>query len=322
MNYKDYYKILGIDKTASTSDVKKAYRKLARQHHPDINPGNSAAEEKFKDINEAYQVLSDPDKRKKYDQFGAYWQQHEQTGGRPEDFDWSSWGRSRPTGGRPKGARPHSRTIDPEEFGQMFGGASSFSDFFEALFGRGSSGGFGENLYRSSPRGRDNEQVMQITLEEALSGTVRTLQWQDGHQIEAKIPPGVTNGSRIRLSGQGQPGPRGGQAGDLYLQIELLPHSIFQVTDHNLQVTVSVDLYTAILGGEVQVPTLEQPVKLTIPPGTSNGKTFRLRKLGLPHLQRPDQRGDLHARVNVKLPQNLSQKEIDLFRQLQALSKH
>lgn len=318
MEYKDYYKILGVDKNASAAQIKKAYRKLARQYHPDVNPGDKASEEKFKDVNEAYEVLSDPEKRKKYERFGTQWQQYERAGGVPDDF-WAQWG------GQPGGGRTHTRTVSPEEFEQMFGGgAGGFSDFFETLFGgmgRAGAGAAGQQeSLRSRPRrGRDSEHVVQVTLEEAFRGTQRVLQWEDGRKIEATIPPGVRDGSRIRLCGQGQAGTSGGECGDLYLKIELAPHPIFQREGNDLKVTVAVDLYTVLLGGEVDVPTIERPVKLNIPPETANGKVFRLRGLGMPQLRQADQRGDLYATVAVQLPQRLSQKEKELLEQLREL---
>jgi curved DNA-binding protein len=322
MEYKDYYQTLGVNEDASQDEIKKAYRKLARKHHPDVNPGDKAAEERFKGINEAYEVVSDPDKRQKYDQFGAQWQQYERAGGRPEDFDWARWR------AQPGGARTDTRTVTPEEFEQMFGGsAGGFSDFFETLFGsrgRPRAGGFADQeYYQPRPRrGRDSEHNVQITLEEAFHGTTRALQWEDGRQIEAKIPRGVRNGSRLRLSGQGQPGANGGSPGDLYLKIEVALHPGFQREgDDDLTVTVPVDLYTALLGGQVQVSTLDRTVKLTIPPGTANGKVFRLRGLGMPNLRNPDQRGDLYATVHVQLPQDLSQKEEELVQQLRDMRK-
>jgi curved DNA-binding protein len=321
MEYKDYYQTLGVNEDASQDEIKKAYRKLARKHHPDVNPGDKAAEERFKGINEAYEVLSDADKRQKYDQFGAQWQQYERTGGRPEDFDWAQWR------AQPGGARTSTRTVTPEEFEQMFGGgAGGFSDFFETLFGsrgRPRAGGFADQeYYQPRPRrGRDSEHNVQITLVEAFHGTTRVLQWEDGRQIEAKISRGVRNGSRLRLSGQGQPGANGGSPGDLYLKIEVVPRPGFQREGDDLTVTVPVDLYTALLGGQVQVSTLDRAVKLTIPPGTANGKVFRLRGLGMPNLRNPDQRGDLYATVHVQLPQDLSQKEEELVQQLRDMRK-
>jgi curved DNA-binding protein len=318
MEFKDYYQILGVDKNASEAEIKKAYRKLARQHHPDVNPGDESAEERFKDINEAYQVLSDPEKRRKYDQFGSQWQQYERAGGQPEDF-WRQWG------AQPGQSR--SRTVSPEEFEQMFGGGGGgfgFSDFFDALFGGGVPGGGGfreQPRYQARPRrGRDAEHSIEVTLEEAFYGTVRTLQWEDGRRIEARIPRGVKTGSRIRLQGQGGSGVSGGAAGDLYLQVRVLPHDRYERDGDDLHTSVPVDLYTALLGGQVDVSTIDRTVSLTIPAETANGRVFRLRGLGMPKLKNPDERGDLYAAVEVELPRNLNQRQIELFEQLRDLT--
>jgi len=324
MEYRDYYQILGVEKNASQDDIKKAFRKMARKYHPDVNHGDKNAEEKFKEINEANEVLSDPEKRRKYDQFGAQWQQYTRGGGRPEDFDWTRWTGAGSTGGATY------RTVSPEEFEQMFGGGlGGFSDFFETLFGggaRGRSSGFGFGANRqtrttTSTRTRrkyDSEHTLQITLEEAFNGATRTLQFEDGRKIEAKIPRGVRTGSKVRLSGQGGR-VYGGEAGDLYLHIEVLPHALFQRDGDDLRINLPVDLYTLLLGGTADVPTLEKPVKLTIPPETANGKLFRLRGLGMPNLRNPEQRGDLYARVEVQIPARLSAEEKELFSRLRAL---
>ena len=324
MEYKDYYEILGVDKNASQAEIKKAYRKLARQYHPDVNPGDSSAEEQFKNINEAYEVLSDPEKREKYDRFGSQWQQFERAGGQAQDFDWGQWSAQQPGGGR-----AGYRSVSPEEFEQMFGGrgAGGFSDFFETLFGGGAGrrGGFrttdfGGQQYQPRPQqGRDIEHEVEITLEEAFHGTTRSLQYEGGRQIRARIPRGVSTGSRVRLSGQGQPGAAGGAAGDLYLVVDVLPDETFDRDGDDLRVTVPVDLYTALLGGSVAVPTIDRQVKLTIPPETDNGKAFRLSGLGMPRLRNPEERGDLYAIVSVQLPDNLSEREEELFRELREL---
>jgi len=334
MEYKDYYKILGVPKTATEKEIKKAYRKLARQYHPDANPNNPQAEEKFKEINEAYEVLSDPDKRKKYDQFGAQWKNFTGAGGRPEDF-WQQYGGARSTGGGAPGGGY--RTVSPEEFEEIFGGgAGGFSDFFETLFGMGARGrtrstgagfddfGFGgpRTAGRARPtRGRDIEHPVDITLEEAYHGSSRTMQLDD-ERIEVKIPKGVKTGSRVRVAGKGEPGRNGGKPGDLYLKINVLPHARFQREGDNLRLKLPVDLYTMILGGEVQVPTLDRPLILNIPPETDNGKIFRLRGKGMPNVKKPDQHGDLYVEATAKLPKNLTEQEKELFRQLRALRPH
>jgi curved DNA-binding protein len=326
MEVKDYYQLLGVGRTADQKEIRSAFRKLARQYHPDVNPGDKVAEERFKEINEAYEVLSDPEKREKYDRFGAQWRQYERGGGRPEDFNWNQW-QSQP------GAAPGSggfRTVTPEEFEQMFGGGGrgGFSDFFETLFGgaMGSTRGgfrddFGGSRQPRAPAGRDIEHEVQVTLEEAFHGTTRSLQYEDGRQIQARIPPGVRTGSRIRLSGQGGARAAGAQAGDLYLRVEVLPDGHFERDGDDLRVTVPVDLYTAVLGGSVPVSAIDRQVRLNVPPGTDNGRVFRLNGLGMPRLNQPDQRGDLYAEVAVQLPQDLSEQEKRLFTELQELRK-
>lgn len=318
MDYKDYYQMLGVGKNASQDEIKKAYRKLARKHHPDVNPGDASAEDRFKDINEAYEVLSDPDKRQKYDQFGSQWQQYERAGGRPEDFNWNQW-QAQP------GSTYTYQSINPEDLEDLFGGQTGFSDFFENLFG-GRPGRQsrepGEQAYNHQPRprrGQDIEHIVQITMTEAFYGSNRVLEFDGGRRIEAEIPRGVKSGSRVRLKGQGAPGMDGGQTGDLYLKIEVLPNSRFQRVGDDLRTTVPVDLFTLLLGGKTQVSSIDRTVKLEIPAETVNGKTFRLRGLGMPNLKNPDQRGDLYAAVEVQLPKNLSQKENELLLQWQEI---
>lgn len=314
MQYKDYYQTLGVSKTATQDEIKKAYRKLARKYHPDVNPGDRAAEEKFKEINEAYEVLSDPQKREKYDRFGAQWQQYERAGGRPEDFDWSPWA---------SGRVGRSGRLTQEELEEMLGGGlGGFSDFFEILFGGlGRTGGTaGRRTTVRTTRPRDQEVTVQISLEDAFRGTTVNLQREGGRRLEAKIPPGVKTGSKLRLSGQGAVGPDG-QAADLYLNIEVLPHPTFERDGDDLKVTVPIDLYTALLGGKVSVPTLERPVELTIPPETANGRKFRLRGLGMPNLRNPSQRGNLYVTVQVVLPKNLSATERELFEKLREIHR-
>ena len=302
MDYRDYYKVLGVSKNASKEEITQAFRKLARKYHPDVNPGDKTAEEKFKEINEAHEVLSDAEKRKKYEQFGAQWQQYTRGGGRAENFDWSKWG------GQPKNGV---YTVNPEDLEKMFGGGGlgSFSDFFETLFG----GRRSQTNTQTRSRARDIEHVMQITLEEAFTGASRLLQWEGGKKLEAKIPAGVRSGSRVRLSKQGEGGA------DLYLKVEVQPHPVFDRDGDDLKVTVDVDLYTAILGGEATVATIDKRVKLTIPSETQNGKLFRLSGLGMPKLRTPTQRGDLYATVEVQLPKELDGEEKKLFEKLRSL---
>ncbi|MDD5093021.1 MAG: J domain-containing protein [Dehalococcoidia bacterium] len=325
MDYKDYYKVMGVDKNANEKDIKKTYRKLARQYHPDVNPGNKSAEAKFKEINEAYEVLGDAEKRKKYDQLGANWQQYEQWeraggGAQGQPFDWSQYGF------RPGGAgqtRQQYRTMTQEEMQDLFGsagGGGGFSDFFSTFFG-GAPGGEPRRQHRPAPRkGGDIEQPVEITLEEAFRGTSRAFQMSnpDGttKTIEAKIPSGTRSGSRIKLKGQGGPGVSGGPAGDIYLSIQIQPHPTFELKGDDLYTKIPVSLTTAVLGGEVDVNTMAGALKLKIPAETQNGKTFRLKSKGMPSMKHPDQKGDLYAEVRVVLPQGLSEKERDIFREL------
>ncbi len=324
MEYKDYYKTLGVSKTAQQDEIKKAYRKLARKYHPDMNPDDKGAEEKFKEVNEAYEVLSDPTKRDKYDRFGSSWQQYSRGGGRPEDFDWGAWTAGQ---GSPGG---YTRTVTQEEleqilgrgFGGAGGGLGGFSDFFETLFGGlggRTSGGTGR--MPRTQRGRDSEQAVTITLEEAFNGTTANLQWETGRRIEARIPPGVRDGSRVRLSGQGGSGYGGGQSGDLYLKVHILPHIYFKRDGDDLKITAPIDLYTAVLGGVVNVRSIDRTVEMSVPPETPNGKVFRLRGLGMPKLRKPSQRGNLLVTVEVDIPKNLTGEEKALFEKLRALRK-
>ena len=233
-----------------------------------------------------------------------------------------------PQGGGARGQGPitQTHTLTPEEVEQMFGGAGGgglggFSDFFETLFGRGQASGGFDAFRQTQPRptrGRDAEHGIDVTFEEAYGGTTRMLQIDD-ERIEVSIPRGVKTGSRVRVAGKGAPGAGGGARGDLHLRVTVTPHPLFTREDADLRVKLPVDIYTLVLGGEAQVPTLERPVVLTIPAGTPNGKVFRLRGLGMPHLRQPDPRGDLYAVVEAQVPQNLSENEIELFRQLRAL---
>ncbi|CAB5082997.1 DnaJ-class molecular chaperone CbpA [Olavius algarvensis associated proteobacterium Delta 3] len=319
MEYKDYYSILGVDRKASQDDIKKAFRKLARKYHPDVNQGDKASEKKFQEINEANEVLSDPEKRKKYDQLGSQWQHHQGEGGRPEDFNWGEWQASANQG-------QTYRTVSPEEFEEIFGAQGGYSDFFENLFGQGArrqaGGGPGDSrfYYEQQPRrGRDSEHSLQVTLDEAFQGTRRVLEWEDGRKIDAKIPRGVKTGSRVRLKGQGGPGIGGGKSGDLYLTIEVLPDNRFQRDNDDLSTTVSVDLFTMLLGGKIPVAGIDRKVNLDIPAETRNGRVFRLRGLGMPKMKHPDQRGDLYVTVEALLPQRLSEKEKELVEEWRKL---
>jgi curved DNA-binding protein len=330
VEYKDYYQILGVERSASQKDIKKAYRKLARELHPDVNPGNKASEERFKDVNEAYEVLGDAEKRRKYDELGSRWKDFEQwqrAGGQASawPFGWSP-------GGAGGGPGTQYRTVTAEELEELLGGGmgrgSPFSDFFSFFFGGAPGGSRGRPTGRRAPtqRGQNVEQPVQVSLEEAFHGTERLLQMQqpDGRmrRLEVKIPPGVATGSKVRIADQGGSGGRRGRAGDLYLHIQVAPHARFERKGNDLYVHVPVDLYTAILGGEAQVPTLRgKTLGLKIPPETQNGRTFALRGQGMPLLKNPQEHGDLYATVDVHLPTDLSDEEIAFFQQLAGLDK-
>ena len=311
MDYKDYYGTLDVPKNASEKDIKHAYRKLARKYHPDLNPDNQDAEERFKEINEAYEVLSDPEKRKLYDQFGGEWSQFQQTGGRPDDF-WQRWGSQ----GHPSGGFS----------GRGFSGDEVFSDFFQQLFG--GLGGYGDIFSRGgnrgpsiSRRGRDYEQPVEISLQEAYQGTSRLFQL-DSQRIEVSIPPGADNGTRVRVAGKGAPGAAGGPSGDLFLVIEVAPDVSFKRQGANLDTVVFVDLYTVILGGEVQVKIPDgKQVLMTIPPQTQNNNKFRLRGKGMPVLNKTTENGDLFVTIQVQIPQELKEEEIALFKELREFRK-
>lgn len=320
MKYRDYYDILGVDRNASEQDIKRAFRRLARQWHPDVNADNAQAEEKFKELNEAYEVLGDPDKRAKYDRVGHSWKQWQRRGGDPGQFDWSQW-----VGGAPNGAR----VAWSGDLSDLFGGsgAGAFSDFFNVLFGgagRGTGGRPAGDIFgraggsggydRMSPA-HDAETNITITLDEALTGTDRLLE-RGGRRIRVSIPPGVRTGSRVRIAGEGQVGYGEGARGDLYLNVTVSPHAIFQREGSDLRCDIPVDLYTAVLGGRLVVPTLEGDVSLRIPPGTQAGQTFRLRGKGMPSSGDPTRRGSLLAKVDVKIPERLSSREREMFEEL------
>ncbi len=315
MQYRDYYQALGVSKDASQDEIKKAYRNLARKYHPDVNPDDPNAEEKFKDINEAYQVLSDEENRKKYDQFGAQWKQYQQRGGQAEDFDWSQWASQGQRGGT------QYRSVSPEEFEQMFGGGlGGFSDFFETLFG-GMGGARSARRTTNRPgaqnlsRGQNIEHPVEISLEEAFHGTTRLLTYEGGRRIEATIPPGVKTGSKIRLAGQGAEGSRG--SGDLLLKIKVRSHPIYDRDGDDLRMAQPVDFFTALLGGEVLVKAIDKEVKLTIPPESDSGKVIRLRGLGMPKLKSPKKNGDLYVTLQITVPKNLTTQQKDKLQELQ-----
>lgn len=311
MEYKDYYKILGVSKKASQDEIKKAYRKLAVKYHPDKNPDNKEAEEKFKDIGEAYEVLKDPEKRKRYDELGANWKhyQHQQQGASGGGFDWSQFG----------GGRGGTYTTFEGDPGDLFGN-SGFSDFFESFFG-----GFDSRQSQSQRnqaygtfKGQDYEAQATITLEEAYHGTSRILNLNN-KKIRIKLKPGITDGQVLRIKGKGAPGISGGPAGDLYLKVQVEKHRTFERKGNDLYVDVPVDLYTAVLGGKTNISTMKGKVSATIPKGTQNGKILRLKGLGMPDYRNNTHYGNLYASINIMIPKDLGPEETRLFEKLRAL---
>jgi curved DNA-binding protein len=313
MDFKDYYEILGVPPNAEKKVIKQTYRELAKKYHPDVNPGNKEAEEKFKTINEAYQVLSDAEKRKKYDELRAQYQRWQQAGAHKQDFDWQNWSAQ-------PGQGVHVQYASPEDLEDLFGSASPYSDFFNNIFGQ--VRGRGRGTAPRPRRGRNVEFELDLTLEEAYHGTDRLLEI-DGHRIQATIPPGVRSGSQVRLSGQGEPGHNNGPAGDLYLIVHILPNETFEREGDDLHIDVPVDIFTAVAGGETRVPTLDRPLILKIPPRTNARRSFRLRGKGMPHLGDPKTHGDLFALVRLVLPEPLTDKEVNSIRELaSARSNH
>jgi curved DNA-binding protein len=310
MDFKDYYATLGLAKSASDKEIKQAFRKLARKYHPDVNPGDKASETRFKEINEANEVLSDPAKRRKYDELGANWRAYEQAAahGATDPFGgaWTGQG----------GGGTGYRTMTPEEMEAMFGGGQSpFSDFFTTFFGGGgpqAHASRGARRPRQRP-GRDVEHEIDLTLEDAYHGSMRRLSMshEDGARtVDVRIPAGVNDGSRVRVAGEGERGFSGGQSGDLFLRVRLLPHPVFERKGRDLYVKAPLRATTAVLGGEVEVPTLSgKSVRLKIPALTQNGQVFRLKGFGMPTVGKPDEKGDEYARVEIQMPTELSEAE-------------
>lgn len=290
MDYKDYYKILGVNRKASADDIRKVYRKLAMQHHPDKNPGDKKAEDKFKEINEAYQVLSDDQKRARYDQLGSAYSNFRTSGGRPGDFQWDDWFQQN------AGQRGN---VD-----DMFngGGSAGFSDFFRTIFGE---------AMRSSARsqaaqGAGYQQEAQISFQEAYEGTLRQLQ-TNGRKLQVRIPAGVKTGSKVRVAGAGPEGL------DLYLVIRVEEQDRFERDGYDLTTTSAVSIFTLILGGEADVDTPAGKVKLSIPAGTQTDQVFRLAGRGMPHLKKANAKGDLFVKLKVQVPKYLSSKQRELI---------
>lgn len=310
MEYKDYYAILGVPRSADSGTIKRAFRGLARQFHPDVNPGNKEAERRFKEVSEAYDVLGDDERRQLYDRLGSQWQNSRGAAG----FDWSAYFDEKAEDENRGGNRRYRTTSRREEMpADAPGPESGFSDFFQQLFNERPANRQGPRVrvYETGPSHSGPEQTLpiEISLEEAFWGATRTVQ-QGGSRFDVTIPKGMQTGSKVRVSTD---------AGNLLLVVSIKPHSTFTPDGANLRVALAVDLYTALLGGEVHVPTLEGNLALSIPANTQNGRIFRLRGQGLPNIHNPEERGDLLAEVVVELPVPLSQEEQRRFAELRRM---
>jgi len=323
VDFKDYYQILGVSPDADNKAIKKAYQALAKKYHPDLNQGDKASEEKFKEINEAYQAISDPAKRQKYDDLRANYQQWQSHGGRGNSFDWSAWQES-------PGSNRYTRTMTPEEFAETFGdrgfgssagrGMGGFSDFFSSIFGMGAdyadeSDDYYSNRIRRPQAGRDIEGEISITLEEAYHGTKRMIE-VGGRRIEATVPKGIKNNNKIKLSGQGHAGAKDGNKGDLLLTVKIVPHPVYTRDGDDLSANIEIDFFKAVLGGEARVKTLGEEISIKIPPRTQTGKSFRLRGKGMPILNKPGHFGEFYAKITLVLPEEMSEKEINILQEL------
>lgn len=298
MDYKDYYQSLGVSRTASADEIRKEYRKLALKYHPDRNQNDKQAEEKFKEINEAYQVLSDPQKRARYDQLGSAYSNYQRGGGAPGDFNWDQWRTGRGANGQ------------QVNFDDLFGGAGGFSDFFSSIFGGMGSGQPTNVGTRRVPE--TYEQALPISLQEAFTGSTRILEG-GGRRVQVKIPAGAKTGTKIRVTGGGPGGA------DLFLKVTVEHDARFERDGDNLQAPVAVDVFTALLGGEVEVETMTGRLKLTIPAGTQPEQLIRIAGRGMPHLKDPESKGDLLVRVKVRIPRNLSAEQKALLAQARGL---
>ena len=320
MEYKDYYKILGIPKSASQDEIKKAYRKLAVKYHPDKNAGDKTAEAKFKEINEAHEVLGDAEKKRRYDELGSNWNAYQGSGQQSQGgFDW---GKYQQQYGGSQGGQTYSTNFG--DFSGSFGGSGGggFSDFFEAFFG---GAGFGGGKQRSSGKrqalkGEDMQAELQVTLEDAYNGAEKVFEI-GGQTIKLKLKKGVTDGQILKLAGKGYPGHNNGSNGDLLLTIKVAKHPLYNRIDDDLYMDLPLDIFTAVLGGKLDVSTLKGKIKITIPPETSNGKTLRLGGLGMPKYGKDSQHGDLFVKIDLETPKNLTPEEKKLFEKLAELRK-
>ena len=309
MAYIDYYKILGVNKDASQDDIKKAYKKLARQYHPDLNPNDPDAHRKFQEINEANEVLSDPEKRKKYDEYGEHWKHADEFKQEREAYSRAQ---------QQHGGSGYWYSMNDGEFTEGFGGtgASGFSDFFEQMFGHRTRGGGGAN---AGFRGQDYHADLNLSLREAAK-THKQILTVNGKQVRITIPAGVANGQVIKLKGYGGEGINGGPAGDLYITFVIPDDSVFKRLGDDLYVDVTVDLYTALLGGDQLVDTLDGQVKLKVKPETQNGTKVRLKGKGFPVYKKEGQFGDLIVTYSVKLPTNLTEQQKEMFRKIKGMN--
>jgi curved DNA-binding protein len=319
MEYQDYYKTLGVERNATPEELKKAFRKLAMKHHPDRNLGDKTAEEKFKKINEAYEVLSDPQKRSRYDQLGESYNRWQQTGTGQENFNWDAWfgpnGPGSVSGRSGTGGRGGTR-VDMGDLNDFMGGG--FSDFFNMLFGGspgvgGSQGSVRTQTRTSGARPRQYEQNVHISLMEAYHGTERTIMVDGQQRLQVKIPAGAKTGTKVRMAGAIA---SSGRKDDIFLAIEVDPDTNYEREDDDLYTDVVIDLYTAVLGGQATLQTPGGQVTLTIPPETQPGQKIRLTGRGMPHLRSPQTAGDLYARIKITLPRHLNDKQRALFEQL------
>jgi curved DNA-binding protein len=332
MEFKDYYATLGVPKTASAKEVKQAFRKMARKYHPDVNPGDKSAEARFKEINEAYEVIGDPEKRKKYDELGSNWKMYEQAqhaggAGATGGFDPRQWN---PDFGGGSGGQGSYRTMSPEEMRDLFGDEDPFSDFFHAFFSGGGEprmrgrGGRAGSRASGARQGRDVEHPLDLSIEDAYRGTTRRFSMQHEGQsrnVDVRIPAGVGEGSRVRVSGEGERGSGGAGAGDLYLRIHMTPDTRFERKGQDLHAKVRVPVTTAVLGGEAEVPNPGgKPIRLKVPPGTQNGQVFRLKGKGMPIIGKANEFGDLYATVEAELPRQLTPEERQHYEALAKLA--
>ena len=314
MEYQDYYKTLGVERNASPEELKRAFRKLAMKHHPDRNLGDKSAEEKFKKINEAYEVLSDPQKRARYDQLGESYNHWQQTSAGRENFNWDDWFGSN-SAGSAKGGRSSTR-VEMGDMNDFMGGG--FSDFFNMLFGNpGGVGGAGGNVRTQTRTGnarpRQYEQNVHISLMEACHGTERTIMVDGQQRLQVKIPAGAKTGTKVRMAGAVS---SSGRNDDIYLVMEVDPDANYEREGDDLYTEAVIDLYTAVLGGQTTLQTPGGQVSLTIPAGTQPGPKIRLTGRGMPHLRSPKTAGDLYARIKITLPRQLNEKQRALFEQL------